>query len=308
MSLADFVEHRFVPEYLVGKRTASRSYFYGILKFILTPARVARAFGIHSRPADKKFEPMPNWPYMDNMALCEVNPEVIQSLISTSLRRGYSPRTATHIRDVIRNVLSHATLRGYYVGTNPATLVTVPAVIRKEVRTLTLEQLSQVIQMMRFPEKAIALFALSTDLNVSEICGLQWKYVNLSNGGRSADGEWLSPRTIAIRNQCYRGEFGSVVPRRRRFISVPDFLCTLLRELRNREKFTGLEDFVIASRTGTPVNPDNVSLRRLKTIGKALDMPWLSWKVFHRTRVSLIHQFGRYLGRQIEQAFQIKTG
>jgi integrase len=305
VNLADFVEYKFIPEHVITKRAASQSYFHAILKYILTPERVARAFGIDPGEAANKLEPLPDWPYLDNMALSDLSPEIIQSVISASLVRGYSPRTATHIRDVIRAVLSHAALCGYYLGANPARLVTVPAVIRKETHTLSLEQLRQVVHLMRFPEKCIALFVLLTDMNVSEICGLQWKYVNLSNGGRPVDSEWLSPRNIAIRNQSYRGDFGPVVTRRRRLISVPDFLYGVLRELKNREKFTSGEDFVITSRTGTPISPGNISLRRLKFIGKTLDLPWLSWKVFHQTRVSMERQFGRYFNREIEQALQI---
>ena len=305
VNLADFVEYIFIPEYVTGKRTASRSYFQAILKYILTPERVARAFGIDLNATARKREPHANWPYMDNLSLRDLNPEAIQSLISASLKHGYSPRTATHIRDVIRSILSHAALHGSFDGTNPATLVTVPAVIRKEQQVLSLDQLRQVIHLMRFPERFIALFILLTDMNVSEICGLQWKYVNLSNGGRSVGGEWLSPRTITIRNQSYRGDFGPVVQRRRRLIPVSDLLYTFARELKDRDNFTAAEDFVITSRTGTPISPGNISLRRLKSIGKALDLPWLSWKVFHRTRISLARQFGRYVNREIEQALQV---
>lgn len=304
-SLADFVEYKFIPEHVTNKRAASQSYFRAILKYILSPERVARAFGIDPGEAANKPEPLPDWPYLDNVCLCDLSPEIIQSVISVSLMRGYSPRTATHIRDVIRSILSHAALCGNFVGANPATLVTVPAVTRKEAHTLSLEQLRQVVHLMRLPEKSIALFVLLTDLNVSEICGLQWKYVNLSNGGRAVDGEWLPPRAIAIRSQSYRGDFGPVVPRRRRLVSVPDFLYGVLREQKNREKFTGAEDFVITSRTGTPISPGNISVRRLKFIGAALDLPWLSWKVFHQTRVSMQRQSGRYLNREIEQALQI---
>jgi hypothetical protein len=39
----------------------------------------------------------------------------------------------------------------------------------------------------------------------------------------------------------------------------------------------------------------HVAARRLKSIGKALEMPWLSWYVFHRTRVNLSAQYGRHL-------------
>ena len=42
---------------------------------------------------------------------------------------------------------------------------------------------------MRYPEKDIALFALLTGMNVTEICGLKWQYVNLSNDRHIVDDE-----------------------------------------------------------------------------------------------------------------------
>jgi hypothetical protein len=41
------------------------------------------------------------------------------------------------------------------------------------------------------------------------------------------------------------------------------------------------------SRAGTPINETNIAARRLKPIGKALEMPWLSWQVFRRTHAAL---------------------
>jgi len=161
--------------------------------------------------------------------------------------------------------------------------------------------------MMRYPEKHIALFATLTDMNLSEICGLQWKYVNLSQDRRLVEAELLPARTIAIRNQSYRGEFGTVIGSRRRFIPIPTVLCSLLIELKNRKVFSGLQDFVLVSRRGTPIYPENVGTRRLKVIGRILDIPWLSWSVFHRTHLDLKSQFGQRMSREIEQVLPINS-
>src|SRR5260370_28814572 len=110
----------------------------------------------------------------------------------------------------------------------------------------------------------------------------------------------MTPKTIAGRKQSYRGEFGLVTEGRKRFVSVPELLCSFLREVRNRKHFTGSQDFVFASRSGTPIHPENIAARRLKSIGKASGMPWLSWYVFHRTRISLRSEFGRNLHEEYE--------
>jgi integrase len=242
---------------------------------------------------------------MDSLRLCDITPERIQHLISVALSCGYSVQTVTHIRNVVRAIFSHATTTGCYTGTNPVVFVTLPVMARKEAHKLTLIQLKQVIQAMRYPEKDIALFALLTELNVAEICGLQWKYVNLSNEGRLVDDECIPPRTIAVRNHSYRGEYGPVIESRKRFVSVPELLCSILRNLRIRRRFTEPHDFVLVSRSGTPVCPENIASRRLKSIGKSLELPWLSWSVFLRTRSSLRSQYGRHLHKEFETALPL---
>ena len=77
---------------------------------------------------------------------------------------------------------------------------------RKQSHVLTSDQLRQVIQSMRYPEKDIALLSILTDMNVAEIFGLQWKYVNPSEMSRVVDGEWIPPHAIAVRNLSYRNQ------------------------------------------------------------------------------------------------------
>jgi site-specific recombinase XerD len=178
MNLAEFVQRRFVPEYVAKRRSAGRTHFRAILKHVLPPGLVTRAFAAGGDRTDVKLKETPGWPYMDSLRLCDITAERIQHLVSVALRCGYSVQTVTHIRNVIRAIFSHATTTGCYTGTNPVVFVTLPVMARKEAHKLTLIQLKQVMQAMRYPEKDIALFALLTELNVAEICGLQWKYVN----------------------------------------------------------------------------------------------------------------------------------
>ena len=45
----------------------------------------------------------------------------------------------------------------------------------------------------------MVLFAIVTSMNIAEVCGLQWKRVNLSEQFATVDGESLPPLTIAVR-------------------------------------------------------------------------------------------------------------
>ena len=301
MSLAEFVQHKFIPEYVAIRKYAGRTHFRAILKYVLTPEQVTRAFALNSESTSLRLKSIEGWPYMDSLWLCDITVERIQNLISTLLQSGYSVQTATHVRNVIRAIFSHAIVAYGYRGTNPALLVNLPAMARKVGHSLTLNELKQIMKIMRYPEKGIALLGLLTEMSVAEICGLQWKCVNMSNVNCSFDEEWIPSKTIAVRTQWYRGEFGLVRGKRKRLISISDLLCSILSELRSRDHFTGPQDFVMASQSGTPLYPENIARRRLKSIGKEFEMPWLSWNVFHRTHIALGAEFGRHLHREYER-------
>ena len=305
-SVGEFIERRFIPEHVAIKRPSGRSYFRTILNHVLPPEQVARAFAAGPENPSNRLKAIPDWPYLESVRLSEVSPEMIQHLTARALEQGYSIQTATHIRNVIRVIFSHAIRTGCYTGANPANFVTLPAMTRKEVHRTHLAQFKEVVHAMHYPEREIALFAILTDMSVAEICGLQWKYVNTSNLSRLVEDEFIPPKTIAVRKQTYRGQFGAVTASRRKFIRVPDVLCSILLDLRNRKQFTAPHDFVLISRNGTPIHPENVAARRLKMIGRSLQMPWLSWRDFHRTRITLKSEFGRKLHEEFDKILRLQ--
>jgi integrase len=129
-------------------------------------------------------------------------------------------------------------------------------------------------------------------MNMAEICGLQWKHVNLTESWFNAGDAPVPPRTIAVRKQWFLGELGSVRGGRNIDVPIPEPLLPILLGLSRRPKCTGPDDFVLVSRAGTPVNANCVAARRLKPIGKELKIPNLSWNVFRRTRSALAHELG----------------
>jgi site-specific recombinase XerD len=285
LSFLEFVEQRFIPEFVSIKRSSGRTHYRAILKHVLPPKEVTRVFGVTPRQGKDKLEAIRTWPYMDALRLSEVTHEIVQRLISAALIHGYSIQTATHIRNVISAIFSHAIRTGFYLGQNPAALVKLPAMRRRQLHTLSFQQVKELLQAMCYPEREIALFAMLTNMNVAEICGLQWKYLNLSSNICKVEHELVLPRTIAIRKQSYRGELSSVIASRRRLVRIPPLLCLALEQVRSRMEFTKPQDFVLISRNGTPIHPENIAARRLKRLGRSFQMPWLSWSVFHRTRL-----------------------
>ena len=305
MTIADFVEYMFVPEHVAMKKLSGRTHYQAILKHVLTPEEVDRMFQVDAETSKTKLSAVPNWPYLSNVRLRDARPEDVQRLISAALAHGYSTQTVTHIRNVISAIFAHAQKKQWFTGENPASLVTLPGMTRKEAHSLTLAQAKEVLQVMHYPEKEMTLIAILTSMNMAEICGLQWKRVNLTEAWFNTDGEPIPPRTIAVRQQWYGGEFGSVNKKsRNRNLPIPETLIPVLLGLSQREKFTGPDDFVLVSPAGAPINEKNIAVCRLKPIGRDLQMPWLSWHVFRRTHTTLAYEFGmRFQDRMAMMAF-----
>jgi len=292
MTIAEFVEKAFVPEHVSIKGLAGRTHYRAILKHVITPEEVHRVFKLDSERSRPRLKAIPDWPYLSHLELAQMQPEHIERLMLAAQARGYSMQTVTHIRNVVSAIFSHAKKGKYFHGPNPASQVAVPGMSRKEAHMLSLPQLKAALELMRYPEREMTLLAIVTGMNVAEICGLQWKYINLTGLDVDSDGERIPPRSIAVRKQWYRGELNSVKIGRTRNVSIPDLIFPVLTALNQRTRFTGPEDFVLVSEAGTPVNETNIASRRLKSIGHELGMPWLSWHVFRRTRRDLQQRFG----------------
>jgi integrase len=298
MTITEFVERFFVPEHVARKASSGRTHYQAILKHVLVPEEVNRVFRIDAANSRIKLKALPNWPYVGGLRLCDAEPEHVQRLVAAAIARGYSSQTVVHIRNVVSAVFAHARKRRCFDGENPAALVKLPAMTRKVEHTLTLAQARDVLQLMRYPEKEITLIAILTRMNVSEICGLQWKFVNLSEEWRQVDGETIPPRSIAVRMEWSRGKLNSVGQKsRQRILTIPPPLLPILSALRDRLNHTGPDDFVISSSSGRPISQQNIAARRLKPIGQRLQMPWLSWHTFRRTHTTLAYELGtQFLG------------
>jgi integrase len=293
MTVVDFVEKFFVPEHVATKAPSGRTHYQAILKHVLTPEDVNRVFGADLDKSRVKLKASSDWPYLGGLKLCDTRPENVHRLITAALAHGYSTQTVRHIRSVVSAIFAHAAKKPWFAGGNPATPVILPESTRKEAHALTLSQVQTVLASMRYPEKEMSLLAILTDLNITEICGLRWKCVNLGIDAIHDECGSIPERSISIKNEIVSGALANGPKRGRdRNVPIPEPLFPMLAGLRRRGTFNGPHDFVLASRSGAPPNGKVIAARRLKEIGKRLGMPWLSWQVFRRTHTTLTVQLG----------------
>ncbi len=129
----EFVKTRFIPEHVTSKGPAGRTYYLAILKHILKPETVDSLFdaGASIRIRRRRLTAIVDWPYLDDVRLCDFKPDHARSVVSAALDMGYSVQTVKHIRNVIGTIITHATKRGCFFGDNPAFQVPLPKMIQK---------------------------------------------------------------------------------------------------------------------------------------------------------------------------------
>ena len=291
MTIASFVANKFLPEYIALKRPSGRDYYKAMLKHVLRPEEVDRLLCVTRKKPARKLKSVPGWPYLSNVRLCDTTPDHIARLTSAALARGYSVHTVMNLRNVVSAIFSHAKQEQCFVGDNPVSFVSLPNVRRKQAHSLTLAQASKALSIMKYPEREMTLLSIFTGMNLAEILGLQWKQVNLTEEEFNHNGKRVAPRTIAVRNQLYRGSLETVNKSRVRNLPIPHSLLEILLKLKSRTTFTGPDDFVLVSQVGTPVNQNNVLARRIRPIAKQLGVPSLSGNAFRGIRKILASGF-----------------
>ena len=302
MTVANFIETSFVPEHVLSKRLAGRSYYHAILKHVIAPEEVDRILHVDRQSSKAKLKSISGWPYLSDLRVQDCGPEHIERLISAALLRGYSFQTLVHIRNVVSAVFSHAIKMHRYTRENPARMVKLPDRPSRNPHQLTFAQAKEVLEAMRYPEKEMTLIAMLTRMNVAEICGLQWRHVNLTGMTSHLSGEPIPPITIAVRKRWYRGDLDDVQKGRAKNLPIPDLLLPMLLKLSGRARFTEPNDFVLVSRAGTPINAINITARRLRTIGEELQMPWLTWHVFRHAHETMEAEFKAHFHYHLVQS------
>ncbi len=271
VTVEEFIESRFKPDVVWALKHAGQKHYAYILDKHVIPALGA-------------------------FRLRDINSDHVQALVKRKVEGGYSIQTAVHIRNTVSAVFNHAKLKRAYVGDNPVMGVRMPEMVSKETHALSFEVGRELLLILPPVVRAMALLSMSTSLNVAEMLALRWKRVNLTGETVVEGGEVLGPWSVAIRENYYRGKFGSVKAKsRRRNLPLGHAAVEALMAIRMASKFTGTDDLVFSSRNGTPLNERNLLRRFLKPAGRKLGIPWLSWHVFRHTHATLAEQIGMAL-------------
>ncbi len=232
LTVAQFVERRFIPENVMVKMKASGiGHYTTMLPFVLGGIPVER----RSFKGTKKGQELPEIPRVLGIGgkrMRDVTHEDIQRLISEALRRKYSVQTARHIKTCVSAIYTFAEEIRWFSGRNPAKFVRLPEMTRKAVRVLSFDELKALLAILKPQARAMVLCASMTSMNIAEVCGLRWKRVNLTDEPIIVDGESLPAHSTAVREQWYKAAFGTVKAKsRRRNLPLPKLLVEALKDL-----------------------------------------------------------------------------
>lgn len=197
-------------------------------------------------------------PALGKHTLSKLTPQHVQAFLNDKLKSDLSPKMVRHLHATLRGALNVA-LKWGLIARNVASLVSLPRLQTKEVRTLSQEEVRKFLDKIKGNRlEALFLLALSLGLRRGELLGLRWQDIN------------FEARTLNVNFALQRveGKLQFAEPktdRSRRILPLTDTLVSALRAHRARQ----LEEKLIAGRKwkesglvftstiGTPLEPRN---------------------------------------------------
>lgn len=129
MSVAIFIEKKFIPNHVRIKSAAGRTHYQAILKHILKPETVQALFAQDPGKTKARLRTVPGWPYLDDVRLFDLNADHVRQLTASAIGRGYSAQTVKHIKNVLSTIIAHAKKEHLFEGDNPAAEVKLPRLV-----------------------------------------------------------------------------------------------------------------------------------------------------------------------------------
>ena len=238
-------------------------------------------------------------PALGDKRLRDVTHDEVQALINLKRNSGLSSQTVIHIRNVTNRVFKYAKTKKAFYGELPTLEIEMAEKVTKEAHAMDFKdaiRLLDALHCVSFLAYTFVLLALTTSMNIAELLGLRWKRVNLSKDGIMVGVRLLEGESIAVRENCYRGVFGTVkMKSRNRDLPIPKDVIPVLQRLMESSGFREPDSLVFATEKGTPQDEKNLMRRVIKPIAVKLGMPWMGWHVFRHTHTTLADQLGMAL-------------
>lgn len=160
-------------------------------------------------------------PLIGQYKLQNLTPKLLQDF-KNNITAKYSSYYAKNILIQLKRSLKRAVI-WKYIKENPAADLEIPKIVIEKPVILNEVQLYTLLQNSPIRERALIGLGALAGLRISEILGLQWKYIDFQKG------------TIRIEYQCYRGDYRDPKTlKSKRTIPIIDDLVPILKEWKLR--------------------------------------------------------------------------
>jgi len=233
-------------------------------------------------------------PSIGRIRLRNLRPNHIQSLYDHLLSKNVGDDTVRKIHTVLHSALTYAVQTGL-VNNNPVSATIPPALQRKEMKTFSDLQVSQMLIAAKGHRwEALYHLAVTTGMRQMEILGLKWKDIN-----------WVK-QTIQVERQLVRpkkGEEPKFAPPKtrngKRSIALGSKSIEVLRrhnqkqlyEINKAGKEWAEHDLVFTSSSGRPIHYSNL-LRNFKVLLRNARLPEIRFHDLRHTAATLMLNHG----------------
>jgi integrase len=226
-------------------------------------------------------------PAIGSVPLAKLTPEAVERMLASL---GRSPRTAHHVRAVLRTALARAVRHGALLR-NVAAHAETPKIEEDEQPVLSPDDIHRFLQQVKGDRwEALYVVAIATGLRQGEILGLRWQDVDLEAG------------SVRVVNQMYLRE---LVPpktkKSRRMVGISASVISVLRshQLRQEQqrRFLVRGDWgnnvglVFTNGMGGPVHGPHVTREFQRHLERA-GLPKMPFHSLRHTAVSMLMAVG----------------
>jgi integrase len=219
-------------------------------------------------------------PRLGHRRLDEIAVDDVLALIGGLRDAGYTGWSIRSILTPLSRLFSHAVRRDV-IPVSPISKLDRterPAVWKREQRVLNGEEIGRLLDAAAPRYRTLLGTAILTGLRQSELLGLRWRDIDFDD------------QLIRVRNAIDRN--GNDAPLKTqhaaRDVILAPALADVLREHRATSAFEGPDDYVFASRVGTPLHWRNVARRALKPALAQAGIEPLRWHDLRHTFASLL--------------------
>jgi integrase len=200
--------------------------------------------------------------------LDRISPDDLAALVRELRGEGLAESTIVIVVGVVNRIYRYAARRLGWTGTNPVSLL-LPSERPKPGQTakrrlFEKDELEQTIAAASEPYGTLFTLAALTGARVSELLGLRWANVRISD-----------PEDAEVEFTCQVDRHGNVRPTKTdgsvRTVPIPGELAAILTRHTERSRFTGPQDFVFVTCTGRPLGQRNVARALRNAQMKAAD-------------------------------------